>query len=69
MKRCGLRNKPFFLVYKHYLLPQEALNLMIIPSDSYFMRFVVVTHEVNMCAFQVDVNIFSILIVRGWGLR
>lgn len=64
MKRCGLRNN-LFLPYKHYLLPQETLHLMIIPSDSYFMRFVVVIHEVNMCTFQVDVNIFSILIVRG----
>lgn len=38
---------------------------MVIPNDSYFMRFAVVIREVNMCTFQVDVSIFSILIVRG----
>lgn len=57
-----------FLPYKDYFFPQERPHLMVIPSDSYFMRFAVVICGVNMCTFQVDVTVFSLLIVRGWGL-
>lgn len=38
---------------------------MVIPNDSYIMRFAVVICEANMCTFQVDVSIFSFLVVRG----
>lgn len=67
-ERCGLRNDLFFAL-QALLLLQETPHLIVIPNDSYFMRFVVVICEVNMCTFQVDMSIFSLLIVRGWVLR